>query len=398
MERVRIERLVAGGDALARMADGRVAFVEGALPSEVVDVEVVLAKKDFVKARLVEVIEPSSDRVVPPCSHVADGCGGCSWQHLSTAKHLAAKAEIVRESLRRVGKLGDIVVREGEAVPIDHARTTLRMAAMPSGRLGFRRAQSNDVVGIDSCLVAHPLLQELISGARVSGAAEATLRCGADSGDRGVWLHDERGGNEKKAIIEGIPDDVQVGRRAIIRESVHGVTLEVTMSSFFQSSPQAAELIVSAVNEAAGDAALSGEDGPIIDAYGGCGLFAATLVDLDVPVTLVESNKSACADARRNLRDHKARIEEIAFEQWQPTRAGLVIADPARSGLGKAGVASIAGTRAKTVVLVSCDAVAGARDIALLVEAGYECHGVEVLDVFPYTHHVELVSRFTLVA
>lgn len=398
MERVRIERLVAGGDALARMADGRVAFVEGGLPSEVVDVEVDLAKKDFVKARLVEVIEPSSDRVFPPCAHVADGCGGCSWQHLSPAKHLAAKAEIVRESLRRVGKIDHIEVREGGAVPIDHARTTLRMAAMPSGRLGFRRAQSNDVVGIDSCLVAHPLLQELISGARVSGAAEATLRCGADSGDRAVWLHDERGGNEKKAIIEGIPDDVQVGRRSIIRESVHGVTLEVTMSSFFQSSPQAAELIVSAVNEAAGDAALSGEDGPIIDAYGGCGLFAATLVDLDVPVTLVESNKSACADARRNLRDHKARIEEIAFEQWQPTRAGLVIADPARSGLGKAGVASIAGTRAKTVVLVSCDAVAGARDIALLVEAGYECHGVEVLDVFPYTHHVELVSRFTLVA
>ena len=168
------------------------------------------------------------------------------------------------------------------------------------------------------------------------------------------------------------------------------------MSSFFQSSPQAAELIVSAVNDAAGDAALSGEDGPIIDAYGGCGLFAATLIDLDVPVTLVESNKSACADARRNLRDHRARIEEIAFEQWQPTRAGLVIADPARSGLGKAGVSKIVETRAKTVVLVSCDAVAGARDIGLLVEAGYECDDVTVLDVFPYTHHVEVVSRFTL--
>jgi len=396
MERVRIERLVAGGDALARMTDGRVAFVEGALPGETVNVEVVQAKKDFVKARLVEVVEPSVDRVVPPCAHVADGCGGCSWQHLNPAKHLSAKSEIVRESLRRVAKLGDIEVREGGAVPTDHARTTLRMAVMPSGRLGFRRAQSNEVIGIESCLVVHPLLQELIADARVSGATEATLRCGAVSGDRGVWLHDERGRNMKSAVIEDIPDDVQVGRRAIVREDVHGVTLEVSMSSFFQSSPQAAELIVSAVNEAAGDAALSGEDGPIIDAYGGCGLFAATLVDLDVPVTLVESNKSACEDARRNLGDHKARIEEIAFEQWQPTRAGLVIADPARSGLGKAGVSTIAGTRAKTVVLVSCDAVAGARDIGLLVEAGYECHGVTVLDVFPYTHHVEVVSSFTL--
>lgn len=396
MERVRIERLVAGGDALARMSDGRVAFVDGALPGETVDIDVVQAKKDFVKARLVDVVEPSIDRVSPPCIHVADGCGGCSWQHLNPAKHLSVKSEIVRESLRRVAKLGDIEVRDGGAVPTDHARTTLRMAVMPSGRLGFRRAQSNEIVGIESCLVAHELLQELIADARVSGAAEATLRCGADSGDRGVWLHDERGRNVKTAVIEGIPDDVQVGRRGIVRETVHGVTLEVSMSSFFQSSPQAAELIVSAVNDAAGDAALSGENGPIIDAYGGCGLFAATLVDLDVPVTLVESSKSACADARRNLVDHRARIEEIAFEQWQPIRAGLVIADPARSGLGKAGVATIVGTRAKKVVLVSCDAVAGARDIGLLVEAGYECDGVTVLDVFPYTHHVEVVSGFTL--
>jgi len=396
MERVQIERLVAGGDALARMSDGRVAFVDGALPGETVDIEVVQSKKDFVKARLIEVVDSSKDRVVPACPHVADGCGGCSWQHLHTAIHMSAKLEIVRESLRRVAKLGDIDVREGGSVPIDHARTTLRMAVMPSGRMGFRRAQSNEVIGIESCLVAHPLLQELITDARVSGASEATLRCGAESGDRGVWLHDERGRNVKTAVIEGIADDVQVGRRAIIRETVHGVTLEVSMSSFFQSSPQAAELIVSAVNDAAGDAALSGEDGPIIDAYGGCGLFAATLIDLDVPVTLVESNKSACADARRNLRDHRARIEEIAFEQWQPTRAGLVIADPARSGLGKTGVSTIVGTRAKTVVLVSCDAVAGARDIGLLVEAGYACNGVTVLDVFPYTHHVEMVSRFTL--
>jgi 23S rRNA (uracil1939-C5)-methyltransferase len=211
-----------------------------------------------------------------------------------------------------------------------------------------------------------------------------------------VWLHDERGRNEKTATIEGIPPDVQVGWRSIIRETVHGVTLQVSMPSFFQSSPQAAELLVAAVNDVAGDGPLSGVQGPIVDAYGGCGLFAATLVDLDVPVTLVESNKSACADARRNLQDHDAKIVEITFEQWQPTRAGLVIADPARSGLGKAGVASIAATRAPSVVLVSCDAVAGARDIALMLSAGYECHEVRVLDLFPYTPHIETVTGFTL--
>jgi len=396
MERVRIERLVAGGDALGRLSDGRVSFVEGALPGELVEVEITEDKKDFAKARLVGIVEPSPDRVEPPCPHVARGCGGCSWQHLDPARHLAAKAEIVRESLRRVAKISGVEVSEGGVVPRDHARTTVRMAVDPSGHLGFRRSRSRDVVDVDSCLVAHHLLEELLGDARVDGAAEATLRCGESSGDRAVWLHDERGRNEKTATIEGIPPDVQVGWRSIIRETVHGVTLQVSMPSFFQSSPQAAELLVAAVNDVAGDGPLSGVQGPIVDAYGGCGLFAATLVDLDVPVTLVESNKSACADARRNLQDHDAKIVEITFEQWQPTRAGLVIADPARSGLGKAGVASIAATRAPSVVLVSCDAVAGARDIALMLSAGYECHEVRVLDLFPYTPHIETVTGFTL--
>lgn len=396
MDRVRIERLVAGGDALAWLEDGRVVFVAGALPGEIVDVEILQAKKDFAKARLVEVVEASPNRVQPPCPHVGRGCGGCSWQHFDPTRHLAAKVDIVRESLARVGKIDDLDITAVGSVAHDHVRTTVRMAVDASGRLGFRRAQSNDIVDVDSCLIAHPLLEDLMADARVDGAAEATLRCGVASGDRAVWLHDERGRNVKTATIQGVPTDVQVGRRSIVREVVHGVTLEVSMSSFFQSSPHAAEMIVTAVNDAAGDDALSGAFGPIVDAYGGCGLFAATLVDVDVPITVVESNKSACADARRNLRDHQARVDEIAFEQWVPTKAGLVIADPARSGLGKAGVESIVATGARSVVLVSCDAVAGARDIALMHAAGYECHGVAVLDLFPYTPHIEMVSGFTL--
>lgn len=396
MDRVRIERLVAGGEALGRLSDGRVVFVAGALPQELVEIEILQAKKDFAKARLVEVVEASPNRVQPPCPHVGRGCGGCAWQHLEPSRHLAAKVDIVRESLVRVGKVADLEITAGGSVAHDHARTTVRMAVDASGRLGFRKSQSNEIIDVDSCLIAHPLLEEMMGDARVDGAAEATLRCGVASGDRGVWLHDERGRNVKTATIQGVPADVQVGRRSIIREDVHGVTLEVSMSSFFQSSPQAAELIATAVNEAAGDEVLSGEYGPIVDAYGGCGLFAATLVDVDVPITVVESSKSACADARRNLRDHQARVAEIAFEQWTPTKAGLVVADPARSGLGKAGVETIVATGAHSVVLVSCDAVAGARDVALLKAAGYECHGVTVLDLFPYTPHIEMVSGFTL--
>ena len=148
-----------------------------------------------------------------------------------------------------------------------------------------------------------------------------------------------------------------------------------------------------AVARAAGNA-LDGRDGVVVDAYGGVGLFAATVVPIGVQCVLVESSESSCNDARENLRGRSAKVVHSRFEHWRAQRAGLVIADPARSGLGKPGVTTLLDTAAPTVVLVSCDAVAAARDARLLVDAGYDLVNAEVLDLFPHTHHVEVVSRF----
>ena len=394
-EQVRFERLVAGGDALGHLADGRVIFVPGALPGELVDVQITQAKKDFARGTVASIVEQSEHRVAPPCEHVTRGCGGCSWQHLDVAQHMEAKVAIVREALRRNGKIETLEVTAGGFVPPTASRTTLRMAVTPDGRLGFRRGGSHDVIDTPTCLVAHPMLNEFIGDVRVTGATEATLRCGVTTGEVGIWLHDEDGEDVPGATVTGLPSHVVVGRKAMLHEVVQGVSLQVSMASFFQASQVAAELLVSAVNDAAGDAALSGEYGPIIDAYGGVGLFTATLVDTDIPVVLVESNPSACSDARSNLHDHDVSIEQIAVEQWRVQDAGLVIADPARNGLGAMGVNAIVATEAKRIVLVSCDAVAGARDIRLLLDAGYACEGVTVLDLFPNTPHVEVVSSFS---
>jgi len=394
-EQVRFERLVAGGDALGHLADGRVIFVPGALPGELVDVQITQAKKDFARGTVASIVEPSQHRVAPPCEHVARGCGGCSWQHLDVAQHMEAKVAIVREALRRNGKIETLEVVAGGFVPPTASRTTLRMAVTPDGRLGFRRGGSHDVIDTPTCLVAHSLLNGFIGDVRVTGATEATLRCAVATGEVGIWLHDEDGEDVPGATVTGLPSHAVVGRKAMLHEVVQGVSLQVSMASFFQASQVAAELLVSAVNDAAGDAALFGEYGPIIDAYGGVGLFTATLVDTDIPVVLVESNPSACSDARSNLHDHDVSIEQIAVEQWRVQDAGLVIADPARNGLGAMGVNAIVATEAKRVVLVSCDAVAGARDIRLLLDAGYACEGVTVLDLFPNTPHVEVVSSFT---
>jgi tRNA/tmRNA/rRNA uracil-C5-methylase (TrmA/RlmC/RlmD family) len=86
----------------------------------------------------------------------------------------------------------------------------------------------------------------------------------------------------------------------------------------------------------------------------------------------------------------------MQVEQWEPRPAGLVIADPSRTGLGRRGSAVVAAVRAPRVVLVSCDPVAGARDLRMLVDAGYALDSVAVLDLFPWTHHVETVASLTL--
>ncbi len=384
--RLHVERLVAGGDGMARDADGRIVFVAGVVAGELVDAEFVEVRRDFARARLVDVVTPAATRVRPPCRHVADGCGGCDWQHLAMSAQHDAKVEIVREAFSRTGRLPDVHVRRGGAAAQDALRTTVRMVVTPSGRLGFRRAASREIVDIDTCLVMHPRLAELVAGVGVRGGGEVTLRCGDATGERAVWSHE-------RARILGLPEDVETGAAALVHEDVAGVRLRVSMESFFQASRQAAEQWVDAVARAS-EGALDGADGPVVDAYGGVGLFAATVVPVGIPCVLVESSESACEDARFNLRGHGARVVRSRFEHWSPQQAGLVIADPARSGLGKPGVSVIASTDAPRVVLVSCDAVAAARDARLLVDAGYTIVDVEVLDVFPHTHHVEVVTRF----
>jgi 23S rRNA (uracil1939-C5)-methyltransferase len=165
------------------------------------------------------------------------------------------------------------------------------------------------------------------------------------------------------------------------------------MSSFFQSSPEAAELLITTL--ATDFDSFGVEGGTLLDAYGGVGLFSKAFATRFDELYLVESNTQACRDAVHNLEDCAATIDEVAFEHWDPIDVDVVIADPARDGLGKLGVATLLEVDAPVVALVSCDPVAGARDVSMLVQGGYDLDRVSVLDIFPNTNHVEVVSILT---
>lgn len=404
-EPIRIERLVAGGDGLGRLDDGRVVFVPGTLPGEAVLIRVTDERRDFVRAEAAVVVEPHPARVVPPCPAVAAGCGGCDWQHAATGAQLDLKVEIVRDALRRTARIDEPVLIAGGSVPAWGYRTTMRFApARPDAggwsRLGLRRTRSNDVVPLDACPVAVPELSALIADARVRGAEELTLRVSratgagtaiAAAGQAADRRSARRSNDRRRPEVSGLPEHVTVGADVSLVERVAGVGLRVSARSFFQSGPAAAELLVRTVDRLAGDVLATADR--VVDAYGGIGLFAATVVPSSAEIVLVESSRSSCDDAVVNLAGRAATVCATTMEAWQPVDADVVIADPARQGLQREGVAQIVATGAPTVVLISCDPVSFARDVALLHDAGYAAGPAHVLDLFPGTHHVEVVAR-----
>ena len=398
-----IEKVVAGGDGLAHAADGRTVFVAGGLPGERVWVRFTERKRDFARARVTDVVEASPGRVEPPCSYVAAGCGGCTWQHATPELQREMKRAIVIEALTRTGGLVDPVVTSGAVLDPFGFRTTLRLGVDRNGRAGLRGRRSHDVVPVDHCLVAHPLLDELVNVGRFPPGTDVTLRCSVATGERTVLVEQpaearrsptpgrrpKPGGQAKPT---GLPAKVRVGRDAFLREVVAGARLRVSTRSFFQTRHDGAEALVDAVRRAAVGV---DPDGLMVDAYGGVGLFAATVAP-HAPLVLIESSWSSCADAAVNLADRAADIVEAQVEEWSPRSAALVVADPSRSGLGRKATDVLAACEAPVLVLVNCDPVSLARDARLLAGHGYAHHGSEVIDLFPHTSHVEVVTRFEL--
>ena len=387
---LRVDDVAVGGDGIARADDGRVVFVRGGVPGDVVTAVVTKAERRLLKADAVDVRRASHDRAEPPCRHVADGCGGCGWQHLAVDAQRRWKRRMVEESLRRLGRQ-EGSVELGPTLP-DHAfRTSVRILVTPVGP-AFRGARSHDAVPIGTCHVAHPGLDDLIRSGRFGSAQEVTLRIGGATGDRlavvapsvppDLALPDD-------VVVVG-EDDLAAGSDACFHDEVARRRFRISARSFFQTRTDGAEALVAAVREAGAGVWGSGR---LADLYGGVGLFASVLGE-GMHTVLVESSRSSVADAEHNLADRDATVMRSSVDRWRPDPADVVIADPPRAGLGRAAVAVVAATGADRLVLVSCDAAAFGRDAGLLADAGYERRSTVLVDLFPHTPRVELVSRF----
>ena len=397
-----------GGEGVGRI-DGKVVLIAGALPGERVRVTVTEDHPRWSRARLVEVLVPSVDRVTPPCP-VAEECGGCDLQHVDPAAARALKTRVVREQLARLGGFGELahaLIEDCRPVGPDLGyRNHVQLHAAPDGRLGFHRAGSHDVVPIARCPVATDDVNAMLERfGPEAGASELALRALGDA---------------RTAIVTpgdgpvGLPDDIPTlalrqadGRPVVVRGEgsaavdIAGVTLFVPTDAFFQVNTSGAEALVALVRESAGD--VTHRD--VWDLYAGVGLLTLPLATDGAHVLAVESVMSAtmaldraATEQELDVRVLTERVERVTRRAADGDRAidppEIVIADPPRAGLGRHVIADLGRIAPSRLILISCDVASFARDARDLAAVGLRLERAVPLDLFPMTHHVEIVATF----
>jgi len=392
--------------------EGKAVFVPGTIPGETVRVRVVDDRKNWARAELVEVVEPSADRVEPPCPYVPE-CGGCDLQHVAPDAQRGLKHRVVVEQLERLGKLVDPPVEPCRSVGPDvDYRTHARFHAAEDGRLGFHQAASHDVVPIDQCLILAPAAQHVrdVVGDH-SGAAEVQVRGHASTGTAAAVLHpgpdaglqmpeEADAGGHPMDVLLAQPDGATMAFRGdgILAEQVAGLTFRFDASSFFQVSPDGAQAIVDEVLAAAGDVA-----GAVAwDLYAGVGLLSLALARAGADVVAVEGHPPAAEWLATNADDNGVgeHVRTVAKDvasfvaDDHDEAPDVVVLDPPRTGAGPDVCERLASLRPGAIVYVACDPAALARDAKALAEHGFTLRRAVPLDLFPMTHHVEVVATF----
>lgn len=403
---VRLDNMAHGGEAMGRH-EGQPIFVPLGIPGELVRVVVDEKRRRFWRGHITEVLEPSPERVRPPCKYLGL-CGGCQWQHIDYAAQLRWKQRLVADQLRRLGGQGDALTSAhvNAVLGMDEPwayRNHIQLVADEEGALGFQALRSHDVVAIDTCWITHPMIDDLWGALDIEGwrAERVVLRAGTETGE-GLVVIEGDDDDPPEVVIDAPVSCLYRGRDGRMEvlagdghyhERLGGRTFRISAPSFFQVNTAQAERLVEVARDYL---ALKGGE-MLLDVYSGVGTFALTIGRDAGRVVAVEGAPSAVADLRANLvPDEAVTVIEGRAEEVLPglaLRADAVVVDPPRAGCAPEVLRAIAAAGAGRVVYVSCDVATLARDVARLAELGYALRAVQPVDMFPQTSHVETVAR-----
>jgi len=432
-----IDKLIYGGNGLAHLpADergpGKAVFLPFVLEGERVEGEITEQKPGFARARAQKVLEASPHRVAPACPYFGQ-CGGCHYQHASYEHQLQIKSAILRETLRRVGK-----IELGQEIHV-HAsppwnyrnRTRLRMRTHPFV-LGYNRLRWSELLAVEQCPISSPLINRAIAALWMLARAdkvsadvqEVELFANADDTKLLAELTVQETGWRRgrksdlaqfvAALRAAIPEMTGVavfhpmGQGALEREDIPAELQEpfgadhllyststanyrVSAGSFFQTNRFLTDKLVELVTEGrSGDYA--------VDLYAGTGLFSVILAQTFRNVAAVESAPFAFGDLKRNCPGNvmvcRDTTEKFLDELQPRKRIDLIVVDPPRAGLGGRVAQLLARLLfAARITYVSCDPATLARDLTVLMESGYRIEEVHLVDLFPQTFHIESVTQ-----
>jgi 23S rRNA (uracil1939-C5)-methyltransferase len=359
-------------------------------------------KRGHIKAELVEILEPSPQRITPRCPHFTR-CGGCHYQHMPYEMQLSAKTEILRDQLQRLGGLAEVPIQP--MVPSAQAfnyRNHIQFHLDPQGKLGFQAAHTNQVIPISECHLPEPALNEIwpqLDIEPLPGLERVSLRLGLDEDIQ--LILENRHPEPFEFSVEDLPlSAVRLGPAGTVvlagSEFVYMQILErtfqVSAQAFFQVNTLMAEAMVRYVLE---NLPLEPSQ-TLLDLYCGVGLFSAFLAPKVKKLVGVEASSAACRDFAVNLDEfdqvelYEAPVAEAL--QHVSFHPDVILVDPPRTGLDRLAMDALLTQGASRLVYVSCDPATLARDARRLISGGYRLAQVTPFDLFPQTYHIESIS------
>jgi len=399
-----------GGEVIARLPDGRRVFVPFGLPGERLRVELVEEKRGFARARLLEVLEPSPERITPRCAHFGE-CGGCHYQHMPYEAQLEAKAAILSEQIARIGGMTAPAIQQiAPSFNEFSYRNHIQFHLSPQGRLGFHRARSEEVLEIVECHLPEPSISAVWPQLQFEPGLDIQrigLRCGSDD-DLQISLESDE---SPELSVEDLPVSVVhlspggplvlAGSPAVEIEVLER-RFQVSAGSFFQTNTVVAASMVVKVLELLNKRSALQTNATILDVYCGVGLFSAFLAGRVGRLIGIESSSQAVEDFAHNL-DEFDNVEiyeapaEIALPalSQRPDLAGgfsAAVLDPPREGLDRYALDALLRLGPQSLVYVSCDPATLARDAKRLAGGGYQLEEISLFDQFPQTYHIESIS------
>ena len=400
MFEVELTALAHGGEAIGRLPDGRAVFVPFALPGERVRVKLVEEKNRYARAEMLELLRASPQRIPPRCVHFGL-CGGCHFQHLPYEDQLAAKTDILRDQLERIGKLHGAPLQPPVAGQPWNYRNHVQFHLTPQGELGYFTARGDRVFPIQECHLPEATINQVWPQLDFEGIAELErvgLRRGA--GDDLQLILEGRDPHPPDIQIEGLPLSVihssplgslvLAGSPATTLE-IHGRQFRISAGSFFQVNTAMAEKMVGHILEY-----LPQESLVVVDAYCGVGLFSAFLAPRAGRLVGIEASPDACEDFAINLDEfenvelYEAPVEDVL--QALEIRPDLMLVDPPRAGLTPRALDGIFKLSPTLLVYISCDLATFARDAGRLSRSGYRIRQITPFDLFPQSYHLETIS------